>query len=384
MIQLLLLSALTVAGGLEVQSPDFDLPIGLPQLEAAARNDSNDAAAHYNLALGYWKSERDSEAEREFRAAIRLDPDFAPPFVGLYALTQWRWAYWRTRRSALPPEAKRQLEDVEPMFWHALVTDPLVDLKPLGAALPPVPIDPMGRAAWEAFGRGPYDLYDGDYQAAFSELSKLISSYPHQDRIPAHLLLWRGLAAEHLGLDTTARADFQRLSDRATTLDTTNEILHFPTNAADYDYLLGLALMRVGRTPEAVRYFHNALVADAGLYEAHSRLAEIAEAGEDWEDAVAERRAAADANPEDSHLLMYLGATLLKSGQSADAEAPLRQAVVQNPRDFQSQFVLGIVELRLGKNAEARTALTAAVAQTPSRYQAILQDARKRLASIPP
>ena len=42
------------------------LPMKLEQLEARAQTDSNDAAAHYNVALGYWneKAQPLREADR--------------------------------------------------------------------------------------------------------------------------------------------------------------------------------------------------------------------------------------------------------------------------------------------------------------------------------
>ena len=373
-----LLFFLVAAGGLAAQHPGFDLNRGLPELQAAAQRDSNDPAVHYDLGLGYWQAERYDDAEGEFRLAMRLDPDFAPPFVGLYAMTYWRLPKMVTERSGLTPELERKLAEVDPMLRHAILTDPLVDLTPLGASLPQY----LGRLFPDL--RGLYDLFYGKYPEALPELTALIGSVPRGDSVRSDLLMWRGIAALHLGIDTLARSDFQRLADRASARAHANEVVRFPIGSAEYDYLLALTLMRLRRAPEAVKYLHDALVTDAGLYQAHTRLAEIAESGEDWDDAVAERRAAADADPENSQLLMMLGATLVKAGRLPEAEAPLRQAVLDNPRDFRAEFVLGLTELQLGKPAEARAALMAAIALTPSRFPTVRDDARKRLASLTP
>src|SRR5712692_6094859 len=54
------------------------LPAKLEELEARARKDSNDAAAHYNIALAYWSVKRYDDAENALKRAVALDYRFAP------------------------------------------------------------------------------------------------------------------------------------------------------------------------------------------------------------------------------------------------------------------------------------------------------------------
>lgn len=370
MVRTLLLLAL-VGGGLRAQSPDFEMPGRIQDLRAAAQRDSNDPATHYVLALGYWKMELFDQADSQFRLAMRLDADFAPPYVGLFAMTYGRWPALWEGGPKLPADVKRRGDEADRLLRQALTLDPLVDLWPIGTVLPSRGIS---RAASE--------LFSGHYLTVYSNLGPLVRLMP-RDSLPGEALLFHGLAAEHVGLDSEAQADFQALVDQVASIEHANRTVVIPVGAADYDYLLAWVMVRRGQSPAAVKYLHDALVADAGLYEAHTVLAEIAEAGEDWTDAIAERRAAADADPDNSRLLVYLAGTLMNAGRDSEAEAPIRQAVAANPRDFRAQFVLGSVEMHLHKNAEARAAYNAVVALAPSRYRTLADASRRRLAALP-
>ena len=76
-----LFGALLCASTLAAQR--IKLPYKLPELEARARADSNDAAAHYNVALGYWNEKRLDDAERSLRTAVCIEPRFAPAHLAL-------------------------------------------------------------------------------------------------------------------------------------------------------------------------------------------------------------------------------------------------------------------------------------------------------------
>src|ERR1051326_5247823 len=62
----------------------FRLPVKLDELERRAQADSNDPAAHFNVALGYWNAKRWQDADQSLRTAITLDPRFAPAYVALH------------------------------------------------------------------------------------------------------------------------------------------------------------------------------------------------------------------------------------------------------------------------------------------------------------
>ena len=68
---------LALALGLGLVAPpltaQFRLPVKLEELERRAKADSNDAAAHFNVALAYWNAKRWADAERSLRLAITID-----------------------------------------------------------------------------------------------------------------------------------------------------------------------------------------------------------------------------------------------------------------------------------------------------------------------
>ena len=98
--------------------------------------------------------------------------------------------------------------------------------------------------------------------------------------------------------------------------------------------------------------------------------------------AVAERRAAVNANPDDASLLMDLGRTLAKARNLGEAEQALHQAMDANPRDARVPYYLGRVEEQLNKPADARTAYTRFLSLAPSRYATQIADAKQRLETL--
>src|SRR5688572_3082304 len=86
-----------VSGFSSAAVAQFRLPVKLAELELRAQKDSNDPAAHFNLALAYWNEKRWDAAERSLRTAVMLDARFAPAYVALNYLPL-------TRRSTLLDE----------------------------------------------------------------------------------------------------------------------------------------------------------------------------------------------------------------------------------------------------------------------------------------
>jgi Flp pilus assembly protein TadD len=98
--------------------------------------------------------------------------------------------------------------------------------------------------------------------------------------------------------------------------------------------------------------------------------------------AVAERRAAVSADPDDPSLLLDLGKTLAHANQWIDAEKALRDAVDANPRDPRPHYFLGIIEQHQNKAQEARTAFNDFIALAPTRYAPQVADAKQRLNAL--
>src|SRR5260370_7157388 len=79
--------ALSIAAApLPAQDDSFELPASRAELEQRAVRDSNDPAAHYNVALALWNDEEYARAQTELRLAVKLDPRFALAHLPLACL----------------------------------------------------------------------------------------------------------------------------------------------------------------------------------------------------------------------------------------------------------------------------------------------------------
>ena len=158
---------------------NIKLPASLGDLEKAARKDSNDAAAHYNVALAYWNAKRWDDADSALHRALRIDPQLAQAYLALSRLVYARrpQIYEEMFNMTVPDEWRSRLSESYRNYQHAFLVDPLVDLRIEAAARP-------GRSMWwssseyaEALYRYLYqgldDVEAGKYEAAYNSLSRL-------------------------------------------------------------------------------------------------------------------------------------------------------------------------------------------------------------------
>lgn len=367
------------------------LPASLKQLEEAARRDSNDAAAHYNVALAYWNEKRYDDAERELRTSTRLDPRLAPAYLALAYLPYARRSkLWQEIYDGkVPQEWKEPLEQASHLERQAYLIDPLVDMRIIGAVRP--------YSSWiflqgdwfvdflNLLNQGLKDYEDGKYRDAYGRFQRLIEMFnaDHKNDLDYNFLFWyHGLAAAHLGKWDVALPDLQRLLESAEQGEHSDSLVFIPLKANEYRYVLANLNQRAGHVSEAVQLYREAVEHDIGLYMAHVQLANIYEASGDFGHAIEERRAAWNANPDDPSLLTDLGVTLGKAGEWKEAIAALRQARDANPRDYHPPFWLGIAELQVNDTQDAERDLTAFIAMAPSRMAPMIAHARQQLAGI--
>lgn len=368
------------------------LPASLSDLEQRALQDSNDAAAHYNVALAYINAKRYDDADHALHQAVAIEPKFAPAWLALAQLPFLRRPSLRedVYLGNVPAEWRAPLREAYTHYQHAFLIDPLVDLR----------IEAMSKPARSAFWASSEeaeeiynyffryldDILEGKYEGAYNRLNQLYDAIPTQrerDGLPGFIFYYRGLSAAHIGRFTEALQDFNRLLRRAEEHFNPDSLVHYiPLELNEYRYMIAVLNQRAGDPNEAIRLFRQVLEEDAGYYMAHAQLANIYESAQRMEQAIAERRYAVNANPEDASLLLDLALTLAKAGKAADAEEPLRQAQAANPRDARASYYLGIVEQQLGKKDDARAALTRFVAIAPSRYDRQIADAQQRLATL--
>lgn len=380
---------IALASRLEAQ---FRLPMKLEQLEQRARADSNDPAAHFNAALGYWNAKRWQDADRALRTAILLDPRFAPAYVALnYLPYAQRSSLWEeVQENRVPEELKARMEESDRLFRHAYMIDPLVELRSgdVVSSRSTAHLDALQRIYGEHirdYADGLDQYFLGEYQKAYDRFARVINELDgdrHPDRVPSTVFWWHGLAAAHVEKWPDASADFERLIDRSLETTRRDSLVHFPLRTNEFRYVLAYVKQRSGEVNPAIDLYREAITNDIGLYMAHVRLAEIYETAGMLPQAIESRRNAVNANPENPGLLLDLGKTLAAAGQLADAAGTLRQATSGNPRDPRPPFYLGLVLEQLGQKTEARTAFNQFIALAPSRYDRQIAIAKQHLDAL--
>lgn len=371
------------------------LPVKLAELEQRVKADSNDAAAHYNVALGYWNEKRYDDAERALGMAVRIEPRFAPAHLALaYLPFVRRPKLWNEIwDNAVPEDQVPLLKRADSEYRHAFLIDPLVDLKILAVATPPKPnfvdVNNYFGEIWALYFQGFADCQEGKYEdchGRFAALIREIDGDRFGERIPASVHWYKGIAAAHVGKNDIAERHFRTLlalgDEAVKERERKGDLTRVPLQANEFRYTLATILQAAGRTSEAIALFKEVLDNDVGFYMANVRLANIYEAARDYPRAVQERLNAVNVNPDDASLLTDLGVTLGKAGMMPQAEARLQAAADANPRDTRSLYWLGVAQQELGKMAEARAAFTRFVELAPSRYQPQVALAKDRLARL--
>ncbi|HXI95245.1 MAG TPA: tetratricopeptide repeat protein [Candidatus Acidoferrum sp.] len=385
MRQPLIAVALLVGAAGMCDAQSLKITESLESLETSARQDSNDAAAQFNLALGYWSKKRYNDAVPPLRRAIAIDPEFAPAYFALALVPiangsafqkheipsiGYRFIYY-TAVDSVWKEFDRQVR-------RAFDIDPLVDTR--------IEVSVEWRGSFhDDFERGIHEYQDGKYEQAIQHLDSFIKDVePHKDR-HAQLesgLWYRALAELRLTRYDAAIRDLRRLVEAGQSQEAADTLIHNPFRINEYRYMLAFAQQRAGQSNDAITLYQEVLGNDIGFYSAHLRLAEIYESHRMWDQAIQERQRAIEASPENPSLELYLGETLANAGQWIEAEQPLQMAQGANPHDSRIPYFLGRVEQQLGKAEAAKDAYRRFLAIAPSRYAAQLADARQRLAAL--
>ena len=397
---LLLIAALAIAPRLLPAQGKVEISVPLSELEKRVHADSNDAAAHYNVAVGYWSAKRWDDADRELRAAVALQPRFAEPHLALAFLPRARDPHMldqyrdqgRVLISSMPEKIQAALKQHTDEYRWAFMMDPMVDLRMIAAGS-------TGMDSWTSeyihsswigkYYGGLEECETGKYADCENTLGgvihDLLQEYKKDESVPADAYWYSGLAAAHVKHYDAAVADFNKLISRDEAMVKKVEekgLIRAPLHTNEYRYFLALFLQANGKTDEAIATYKKAIENDLGLYMAHVRLAEIYEGRKDLPKAIEERRNAINANPDDPSLQMDLGVTLGKAGDFADAETALHAATDGLPRDFSAWYWLGIAQQQLGRKPEAKHDFERVIALAPSRVPDLIAKANQRLATL--
>jgi len=380
--------------------PRLHSPVPLWELEERVLADSNDAAAHYAVALGYWARGRWERAEAALREAVALDSKLAPGYLALaYLPYARRPQLWEEALEGRVPAAWQEaVEASDRFFRRAFMVDPFVDLRIAGAARPPGPAwwdtDEELQRSRDDWNSSLDDLLAGRYEAAYEKLGRLRAAFERRGvsdrqpagqgepgaagRVPAAILWHHAMVAARIRRFDEASAGLSLLLARSPDAEAQDEIMRLPLRPNDYRYLLAAVKQRAGDVREAVQLYREALQEDLGLYMAHVQLASIHERRGRWSAAIEERRRAVESNPGDAALVYDLGTTLYRAGREADAEEALREAIALNPRDYRPYYVLGLATAEQGKHEAAREAFDRFLELAPGRMTAADNTARHR------
>lgn len=362
------------------------LPVGLKELETRATQDSNDAAAHFNVALAYWNAKRWDDAETRLRLAVTIDPRLAQGYLALSRLPYARrGALWDEVLEGKVPDAfKAQVDESDRLYKRAYMIDPLVDMRIEGAVTPARSVywDLFDKELWDVLYGGFEDLLQGKYAEAHVGLDRLARLFVYEDKTPSFVWWYRAIAAAHIEKYAEAQADLRRLLALGERVERSDSLLHVPLRTNEYRYVLAFVTQKAGDLNAAIDLYTVALTNDIGLYMAQVQLANMYETASMWPEAVKARRAAITINPEDATLHLDLGVTLAKAGQWQEARAALIEGTTANPRDSRGFYFLGIAEQQLGLSAEARQSFERFLSLAPSRYKRQQDDAKQRLGAL--
>jgi len=367
------------------------LPVGLDKLEDAVRADSNDALAHYNVALGYWSKGRYDKSEGELKESVQLDPRYAPAYLALaylpFARTPKLWE--SVGESDVTEEVEKTLEGSDRMYKRAFLIDPLVELRIVGAVVPPKSVmwsvsDDLA-AIYRDWVQGFDDFRDGHYKDAFFRFERMVRAYGGRkrlSRVPESIVWLQGLSAAHIDKYDDALRNIQVLYNHSLALEEGDDLIYLPLRTNDYRYLLAFLDQRAGRTDRAVKLYREVLEHDLGLYMAHVRLAEIHEARKQWNAALLERRRAVESNPDDASLILDLGLVQARMGRFSDALKTMKDVIAANPRDARPYYFVGLLSQRNGHRKEAREAWERFLELAPSRYAKRISQVQARLRTL--
>jgi tetratricopeptide (TPR) repeat protein len=358
-------------------------PPSITDLESLARADSNDPAAHYNLATTLNKARRYRDAERELRTAVMIDPQYAPALMLLAQVNESQinspLAVTFSRGRILFMRVDPNVNENAFLRRRAFLIDPLVEIgSPSRDWLP---------AAWRGtlgLGLHHYDRQQWkEAMAAFQTVIDKTTRPNDSTKVPPAALWLRARCALKVSDYDGAIRHLQWLL-LLRMQDSTAERMWNPFAGEELRYILAYVHQQARRWDEAILRYQALIEENLALDAAHTHMAEIYEAQERWPQAVEERVRAIHANPDGASVVFNLGTTLTGAGRYAEAEPVLERYAAGYPREARSFYLLGVARMALGKATAAREAFTRFLALAPSRYDGQIRDAQQRLAALGP
>lgn len=305
-------------------------------LDAALRLNPNDARAHSELGKLALRGGNLHLALVHFRLALRLQPELEDAEVGLADTYQ----------------QEEKLTEAEKAFRSALRLNP--------SSIPAL------------YGLATVLYREGLKETAnpFFKKVQSLQEKAHRQPLEALLLKQRGAQAMQEGRFEDAAHDFK------------DALLNDPASA-DAAYNVGVALVRVGRVQEAIKYFRQAVRLRPAYLQAQIALAETLKKNGNPEARQELTKAellysifnpsqmGKPASPDDATSRYNAAVTLLKQGKLVEATLGFQAIIQNNPSFAEAHYALGIVEMRQGdiKSAEEQFYATEKLdSQSPDAY----------------
>ena len=364
------------------------------EIEAWAREDTNDFRRLYYVALAHWKWHHLDKADSLLRLVARMEPRYAEPYLALYYLPYARRSRLSDEdlRDHVPDSWKPAVKEAHDFYERAFRIDPMVSLEILEVVYDikdPHELE-MSVAEYQEYLRyyaWAVDLGLGRYRSARERLARLGQSQyqesKHPERVPTYLLLYRGLAAAHGAQFDSAIVDFRSLLERALKPAKRDEIIHVPLQDNEYRFMLGALQQMAGHADSAIALYQESLEHDLSLATAHTYLAGIYDRSGRAADALLERQRAVDVNGEDPAALFDLAMSLFNSGHVMDAVNHCYKAIGLNSRFSPPYYLLGRAGEALGDQEEARNKYAQFLERAPLRLADLRADAQQRLGKLP-
>jgi Flp pilus assembly protein TadD len=375
----------------------------LRALEQWARRDSLDPLAAYEYGMALWERRRFGRADSAFRRTLTFAPEHAGAHLARAVLPFVRGErYTFDTLGRMPRDSILALIRTSSAHSNrAFLNDPLVDLtayRYVGvedlvpsyrtAFLGGSTIVLRGSTPWwlTRTRRGVRHLIEGRPDSAFLYLDRLVNSpeVTQEGRELPDLFIWYyAHAAGRVGNFARAADGFRELAQRAFRREQQEPDWVLPSSRGHLLYFYGIMSDRAGNPAVARAALQEALSLELSLYQAHSRLADLAEQRGDFDEALAERRRAIEVSPETGRLYLDLGISLLQADRPIAAESAFVQAAELLPYDPGAHYFLADVARRNGHSAREQEALHRFLLVAPRRNVDQAAEARARLARLP-
>ncbi len=276
----------------------------LPQADQLCRQIVQADAGHFGawhlLGLIASRAGRNDQAIDDFKAALRLNPDFAEAHTDL----------------AIELAIRQKLAEAVDSFRQALRVKP--------------------EYVRAHFGLGIALQYQGKLDEAAANFQRAAQLQPDHAQAHCHL----GYALLHQGQPAVA-------------VDSLKQALRIKADYPEALHSLGTALMSLGRLEEAVNHFQQALRIRPNYSAALLELGNAFKVQERLEEAATTFRQAVRVKPDHAEAYNNLGNALRELGQFEEADACLRQALRLKPDYAEAAYNLGVALWSQGRLEEA-------------------------------